>query len=56
MCLWFGGDEYEGIGIDPAHPYAYCTHSECLEDDEGYDINWRAVGVENESSDDDDDD
>ena len=52
VCLWFGGDEYEGI--DPDHPYSYCPRTESLEDDEGYDINWRTVGVDNDSSDDDD--
>ena len=52
LCLWFGGDEYQGI--DPDHPYSYCPHTESLEEDEGYDINWRTVGVDNDSSDDDD--
>ena len=53
VCLWFGGIEYEGI--DPAHPYSYCSRTELLEDDEGFSINWRTVGVDNDSSDDDDD-
>ena len=44
VCIWFGGVEYEGL--DPASPYAYDPRSETLEDDEGYDINWRISGVE----------
>ena len=54
VCLWFGGVEYEGI--DPEHPYSYCPRTETLEDDEGYDINWRTLGVENDSSEDEEDD
>ena len=37
VCIWFGGDEYEGI--DPSHPYRWCPRTEILEDDEGFDIN-----------------
>ena len=51
VCLWFGGNEYEGI--DPLHPFACCSRTETLEDDEGYDIHWRVIGVENDTSDDD---
>ena len=54
VCLWFGKNEYEGI--DPDSPYRYCSRSEMLEDDEGFDINWRVKGVENDCDDDDDDD
>ena len=39
VCLRFGGVEYEGL--DPSNPYSYDPRSETLEDDEGYDINWR---------------
>ena len=52
VCIWFGGVEYEGM--DPSHPYSYCSRTETLEDDEGYDINWRMIGVENHSSDEED--
>ena len=54
VCIWFGKDEYEGI--DPQHPYRYCPRAEILWDDEGYDINWRVQGIENDSDEDDDDD
>lgn len=54
VCLWFGGDEYEGI--DPRRPYAYDSRTECLEDDEGFDIHWRTVGVDQSDSEDSDDD
>ena len=54
VCLWFGGNEYEGI--DPLHPYAYCSHTETLEDEEGYDIHWGVIGVENDTSDDEEED
>ena len=53
MCLWFGKDEYEGIHLDA--PYSYCPRSKILEDDEGYDINWRVIALENDEDDDDDD-
>ena len=39
-------------GIDPTHPYAYDSRSETLEDDEGCDIHWRVIGVENDSDED----
>ena len=56
VCLWFGGDEHEGI--DPHKPCTHDSRIECLEDDEGFDINWRTIiGVDqsdSESSDDDD--
>ena len=52
VCLWFGGEEYEGI--DPEHPYSYCSLTESLEDDEGFSINWRTVGIDQDSGDDDD--
>ena len=54
VCLWFGKNEYEGI--DPGSPYRFCPRSEILEDDEGFDINWRIRGIENDDDDDDDDD
>ena len=54
VCLWFGGDEYEGL--DPSRPYAYESQTETLEDDEGFDINWRTLGVDNEDSEDSEDD
>ena len=50
VCLWFGENEYEGI--DPDSPYRYCPRSEILEDDEGFDINWRVKGIENDCDDD----
>ena len=53
VCLWFGQDEYEGL--DPDRPYRYCLRSETLEDDEGFDINWRIKGVENDDEDDEED-
>ena len=49
VCPWFGGVEHEDI--DPLHPYTCCSRTETLEDDEGYDINWRVIGVENDTSD-----
>ena len=54
VCLWFGKDEYEGIV--PDHPYGYCPRTEILVDDEGYEINWRVKGLENDDYDDDEDD
>ena len=39
--------------VDPDHPYSYCPRTELFEDDEGYySINWRTVGVDNDSGDD----
>ena len=32
--------------------YAYDSRGETLEDDEGSDINWRVIGVENDSDED----
>ena len=49
VCMWFGGVEYEGI--DPVWPYTYCPDDELLQDDEGYDINWRVVGADHDSDD-----
>ena len=49
VCLWFGENEYEGT--DPNHPYRYCPRTETLEDDEGFDINWRMKDLENEYED-----
>jgi len=54
VCIWFGDKEYEGI--DPSRPYNYCPRTEILEDDGGYDINWRVKGLDNDDDDDDDDD
>jgi hypothetical protein len=54
VCLWFGQSEYEGL--DPDRPYRYCPRAESLEDDEGFDINWRIKGVENDDEDEEDDD
>ena len=54
VCLWFGGTEYEGT--DPDHPYYYCPRSESLEDDEGFEINWRIKGLENDREEDEDED
>ena len=51
VCIWFGNNEYEGI--DRNKPYRYDTHSEVLEDDEGYDINWRMKSDDNDEDDDD---
>ena len=48
ICLWFGVEEYEGL--DHRRPYAYDPRTESLEDDEGFEINWRTVGVDNEDS------
>ena len=53
VCIWFGEEEYEGI--DPSRPYSFDPRSETLEDDEGFDMNWRIVGVDNDSSSEDDD-
>ena len=39
-------------GIDPTHPCAYDSRSETLEDDEGCDIHWRVIGVDNDSDED----
>ena len=50
VCLWFGEEEYEGI--DSSHPYQYCPSTENLMDDEGFDINWRVQGLENDDDDD----
>ena len=50
VCIWFGGDGYEVI--DPTNPYAYDSRSETLEDDEGCDIYWRVIGVDNDSDED----
>lgn len=52
VCIWFGGLEYEGL--DPSSPYTYDPRSELLEDDEGYDINWRIIGVDHDSDSDSD--
>ena len=54
VCMWFGETEYEGMDKD--HPYRFCPRSEILEDDDGFEINWRVKGVENDDEDDDDDD
>ena len=54
VCIWFGEDEYEGI--DPAHPYKYCVRTEILEDDEGFDINWRMKSIDDDGDEDDDED
>ena len=53
VYIWYGGEEYEGI--DPESPYTFDPRSETLEDDEGFDINWRTIGVENETDSDDED-
>ena len=34
--------------------YRYDPRSEALQDDEGFDINWRVIGVENDDEDDSD--
>ena len=53
VCIWFGNNEYEGIDKDKQ--YRYDPHSEVLEDDEGYDINWRMKSVDNDNDEEDDD-
>ena len=53
VYIWFGKTEYEGINTDHPYRYRYCPRSEILEDDDGYEINWRVKGLENDSEDDD---
>ena len=38
------------IIIAPSRSYSFDPRSETLEDDEGFDINWRIVGVDNDGS------
>ena len=47
MTISWGSSDCERLlcveckGLDPWRPYVYDPRSEALEDDEGYDINWR---------------
>ena len=54
VCIWFGDLEYEGI--DPTHPYSYDPRTESLEDDDGFDINWRFISADTDSDTDSDSD